>query len=238
MRNLLLFLTLSLCLLLSCLLPVSGLAEEIEKEKNIYSRHLLKLQQTYSEFRSIVFSFEQVTRSGSRSRSGRGDAVFVRLPDEGKGIMRWNYTYPDFQIILNDGQELSIYNQRDNQLIVTPAEEFNQDITFGLLTGDRELNDDFIAGPPDDRFQVSPIGGNLRAIQLLPGEPHPQIKSIQLWFDEDYLIKYLVLVDHFESITELMFSDNIINTIDAKDMKKVGEVLFLDIPQGTEIIRP
>lgn len=219
------------------------MAEEIEKkegkaEKKIYNQQLAKLQQTYSEFGSIVFSFEQVTRSGGRSRSGSGDAVFVRSPDGGTGVMRWNYTYPDFQIILNDGNELFIYTRRDNQLIVTPAEEFNRDITFGLLVGDRTLNDDFIAGPPLDRYSFSLAGVNLRAILLLPSEPHPQIKSIQLWFDENYMIRYLVLVDHFESITELMFSGNIINTIDGNDLKEMGEILFLDIPEGTEVIRP
>lgn len=237
MRNLYVFFSaLFLCIFSLNLLTAFEVAEAAERY--IHSQHLANLQKTYSEFSSIVFSFEQITRSGSRSRSGHGDAVFVRLPGEIAGIMRWNYIYPDFQIILNDGKELSIYNRRDKQMIVTPAEEFNNDITFGLFAGDRALTDDFIAGAPLERFIFFLAGVNLTAIHLLPSEPHPQIKSVQIWFDEHYLIRHLVLVDHFESITELAFSENIINSVDVNDSQEMAKILFFDISEGTEIIRP
>lgn len=209
-----------------------------ETKTDIYGQHLSKLQQAYSELSSITFSFSQVTRSGSRSRSGHGDALFVRsLDPERAGIMRWNYTYPDLQIILNDGDELFIYTQRDKQLIIMPAELLNNDITLGLFAGDKRLNDDFLAGPPEERYMFSLPGVELTAFRLLPLEPHPQIKSIQVWFDKNYLIRFLVLVDHFESITELAFSKNVINTIDVNDRQKMEKILFLDISEGTEIIR-
>ncbi len=236
MRN---FLSFTLFLLLSFLFTVPGLAAIHKDNLDIYSQHLAGLQQAYSELNSITFSFEQVTRSGSRSRSGYGDAVFVRLPGSGRtGIMRWNYTYPDSQIILNDGKELFIYTQRDNQLIVTYAEGFNNDITFGLFAGDKSLNEDFIAGQPEERYRFTLAGVNLTALRLLPSEPHPQINSIQVWFDEHHLIRHLVLVDHFESITELTFSNNAVNTIDSNDRQEMEKILFLDLPEGTEIIRP
>ncbi len=217
----------------------SGVSYSGATKTDIYGQHLSNLQQAYSELSSITFSFSQVTRSGSRSRSGHGDALFVRSLDPDRtGIMRWNYTYPDFQIILNDGEELFIYTQRDKQLIITPAEVLNNDITLGLFAGDKSLNDDFIAGPPEERYMFSLPGVDLTVFRLLPVEPHPQIKSIQVWLDENYLIRFLVFVDHFESITELAFSKNVINTIDVNDMQAMEKILFLDIPEGTEIIRP
>lgn len=238
-RNLLFFISNLFLLFLFFVVSVNaGSTHRYETETDIYGQHLSGLQQAYSELSSITFSFAQVTRSGTRSRSGQGDALFVRLPDPDRiGIMRWNYTYPDVQIILNDGEELSIYTERDNQLIITPAAMFNNDITFGLFAGDKSINDDFIAGPPEEWHMLYFYGVALTSISLIPSEPHPQIKFMQVWFDEKYLIRYLVLIDHFESITELAFFGNAINTIDVNNMQEMEKILFLDIPEDTEIIR-
>jgi len=219
-------------LLPTVLIPTSSRAQSPDLQQQ-----LLSLQKAYRNLTSLQFDFTQLTRTGLRNRTGSGNAVFVRMHDPDKpGIMRWNYTEPDPQIILNDGVKLSIYTDKDHQLIVTSAAELNADITYAFFSGSRNLSDDFIPAAPDRRYGFALPGTPLEAIRLTPRKPHPQIKGVQLWFDRDYLIHRIIIEDHFDSITELTFTNIRTDTIDAGDQKQVDAILDLDLPPDTEII--
>ncbi len=224
----------NLVLLFFIFIPFS---EICKAETPVPEQQLLQLQQSYRQLSSLSFDFDQLTRTGLRNRSGKGNAVFVRTTDPKKpGIMRWNYTVPDPQVILNDGEKLSIYTEKDRQLIVTSASELNADITYAFFSGHRNLSDDFVAVAPEGRYGFSLPQTPLTALRLIPRAPHPQIKAVQLWFDKELLIHRLILEDHFDSITELTFTNIQSNTVDAADQKQRQAILNLALPPDTEII--
>ncbi len=194
-----------------------------------------KIQGIYRDLTSLSFDFSQATRTGGRERQGAGSAVFYR-PGSKPGVMRWNYTEPDTQIILNDGNKLSIYTKQDNQVIVTSAEELQSDITYAFFAGTRNLLDDFTVKPPGNRFIFSSDDQDMQAVQLVPIQPHAQVKALHLWFDKDFLIRRLILEDHFDSITELSFTNIQLNSLPSNSPDTLTDLLQLDLPPGTEVI--
>ncbi len=198
-------------------------------------QQVAKMQDIYRDLTSLGFDFSQLTRTGGRERQGAGSAVFYR-PGNSPGVMRWNYTQPDTQIILNDGSKLSIYTKGDNQVIVTSAKELQSDITYAFFAGTRDLLDDFNAAPAGDRFIVRSAVKDLQSVQLIPKQPHSQIKALHIWFDDTFLIRRLIIEDHFDSVTELTFSNIKLNALPADSKQTLAELLKLDLPPGTEVI--
>jgi len=203
-----------------------------------------KLQNLYGGLTSLSFNFDQVTRSGGRERRGSGNAVFIKLQEkDGTGgnkntltsVMRWNYTEPDTQIIINDGQTLSIYTEKDKQLIKTSSLELESDITYAFFTGTRKLLDDFDAEPAENGLIFS-SGQQLQTILLVPKQPHNQIKSVQLWYDGNSIIHHMAIRDHFESVTELNFDNIAVNFITDINRQEIDKITTLQVPSGTEII--
>lgn len=210
-------------------------------------QRVVQLQHTYQQMRSLEFDFGQSTRTGGRLKQGAGHAVFYRAAvqaseERAKGVMRWNYTQPTEQTIVNDGETLSIHTPLDNQLIVVPAQDMESDITYGLLTGIKDLLDAFVAVPADPLFQLTDTPpAATQALQLTPRDPHPQLKRVQVWLQSDFIIRRLLMEDHFGTLTELTFNNVRINTLTPKNAQQAQELLErlmkLSVPPGTEIIR-
>ncbi|RUM35347.1 MAG: hypothetical protein DSY58_07030 [Desulfobulbus sp.] len=194
-----------------------------------------KIQNLYRSLTSLSFDFNQLTQNGGRIRKGAGNALFFR-PEGHPGVMRWNYTEPDPQVILNDGIKLSIYTKNDNQVIVTSADALQSDITYAFFVGTRNVLDDFTALPAGDRFLFNNSEKNIQAVRLEPKEPHPQIKVLHLWFDSNFYIQKLIMEDHFGSLTELTFSKIKSNTLDINSPETLSSITRLDLPPGTEVI--
>lgn len=205
-----------------------------------------KLQHLYAGLTSLTFDFQQATRTGGRERTGQGSAVFYKPQpaavdgkreqrDLPRSVMRWNYAEPDRQVIINDGKTLSIYTEKDKQLIKTPAKELEADITYAFFAGTRNLLDDFNAEPPAEEVLSSRVGA-LRSLALLPRTPHNQIKSVQIWFDEQGVIQRLLLTDHFDAETELRFSNIILNSLPPGDRQELTRIITFQPPPDTEII--
>ena len=206
-------------------------------------QRVMRLQKKYQQLRSLEFDFSQTTQSSDRVKQGAGDAIFYRPTTSGssnpvpQGIMRWNYTSPTEQTIVNDGKTLSIYTPQDKQLIISPANDLESDITYAIFTGTRSLQDEFVVAPSDALFKINvPLTG-LESVLLTPRQPHPQIKRIQLWFTTDLAIHRLLMEDHFGTMTELTFTNIRLNTLRQNDQHQVQTLLKLDIVPGTEIIR-
>ncbi|MHB8789546.1 MAG: LolA family protein [Desulfobulbaceae bacterium] len=236
---------LALCavLLLPLLLPCPLLQaeESLEPEAEAQAR---SLQHLYAGLTSLTFDFQQITRTGSRERTGQGSAVLykpVTIADKTAGrdlprsVMRWNYTEPDPQIIINDGQTLLIYTEKDKQLIKTPAKELESDITYAFFAGNRNLLDDFEAQAPAEEVLSSRVGA-LQTLLLVPRTPHNQIRSVQIWFDERGVIQRLLLADHFDAQTELLFSRIVLNSLPPDDRQQLEKIISFEPPPGTEVI--
>jgi len=232
--------------LLFAALPLTAAFTAAAADEPSPESHALALQNKYNSLISLTFGFDQLTRTGTRERSGLGDAVFYRFqpasevtpessPSATQSVMRWNYTEPDPQIIVSDGQTLSIYTEKDQQLIRTPAQELESDITYAFFSGARNLLDDFAAASGDPAYLFS-SETKLQTILLVPRQPHNQIRDVQVWFDSDGLIHHLMITDHFDSVTELHFDNIKVNGLPAGDRKTLEEIITFSVPPGTEII--
>lgn len=202
-----------------------------------------RLQKKYLQLWSLEFDFAQLTQTGGRSKPGTGNAVFYRpfTPKtdsaQAAGIMRWNYMAPTEQTIVNDGKELSIYTPQDRQLLITPARDMDADITYAIFTGTKSLLDEFEVEPADELFLLTPPPAGFEALLLIPRQPHPQIKRVQLWLSGDSTIHRLLMEDHFGALTELTFTRVRFNALPQGDAQQAKTLLDLNVAAQTEIIR-
>jgi len=191
-----------------------------------------KLQSTYEKALNLVADFKQTTamKFSSRVRQGSGTMIF-RKP----GRMRWDYRSPDYQVLISDGETISMYFEKNNQMIVSNAREYLQsDVTYSFFAGTGDILKDFDVSDPD---LVTDSMDNSFLIKLTPKSSHPHVSSIHAWISHDsFLITHLQIVDHFETVTDLFFFNILINA-DHYDSREIKEDLFLFIPPAdTEII--
>ena len=191
-----------------------------------------KLQSTYEKALNLVADFKQTTamKFSSRVRQGSGTMIF-RKP----GRMRWDYRSPDYQVLISDGETISMYFEKSNQMVVSNAREYLQsDVTYSFFAGTGDILKDFDVSDPD---LVTDSMDNSFLIKLTPKSSHPHVSSIHAWISHDsFLITHLQIVDHFETVTDLFFFNILINA-DHYDSREIKEDLFLFIPPAdTEII--
>ncbi len=198
---------------------------------------LENIQHFYRKLTSLSFDFQQITNSNGRTRKGAGNSVFYRPSATSTGIMRWDYTKPGKQIILNDGKELSIYTEKDKQLIIMSAKKIQSDITYSFFVGKRDLKKDFNLLPADHRFAGKTSAQSDITVQLIPKQPHGQIKSLHFWFDREKKIRRMIMEDHFETTTELIFNNIKFNALPADSSQTTSGLIQLNIPSDTEIMR-
>lgn len=201
-----------------------------------------QVQKKYQQIHSLQFDFSQNTQTNGRLKAGNGHAVFYRMPATKPGtgplgLMRWDYVGPVAQTIVNDGTDLSIYTPQDKQLIISPAQAMESDITYAIFTGTRSLLSEFAAAPADPGFHLNPAFVGSNAILLTPRQSHPQLKRLQIWLTGDHTIERLLMEDHFGALTELSFTNIRIDALRSGDTQQVERLRDLDIPPDTEIIR-
>ncbi|MEN8198516.1 MAG: outer membrane lipoprotein carrier protein LolA [Thermodesulfobacteriota bacterium] len=225
----------SLFLLIALPLPAS--AEDV---KDIASR----LQQRYDSIQSLSFDFVQDTRGqlSGRPKKGSGQAFFLKERDrqEGEtkkiasGKMRWNYLAPERQVLLSDGKTFSMYFESLAQMIITPAETLEQDLTYSFFTGSGNLLQDFNILAPDKTTDNSQDGSI--PIKLVPTARQSQVAAIHLWVTDDSLIRRMEILDHFDTLTVLNFTNLKVDNLDKKDVAQMKGLFTFTPPEGTEII--
>ena len=214
--------------LLSCLLftanPVSG------QDTNPFEV-AGKLQKTYANAKNIVADFNQITsmKLSPRIRQGAGKLIFLK-----PGRMRWDYMMPDYQVLISDGETISMYFEKSNQMIISNAKDYLQsDVTYSFFAGTGDIIQDFDISSPDFE-NVQP---NTHLIKLIPKTTHPQVSFMHAWITVGtFLIEHLRIVDHFETVTDLFFTKITIDG-DFYDKRKIEDDIFTFTPPAdTEII--
>jgi len=183
------------------------------------------LQETYDKTSSFTADFTQTTsmKLSRRQRKGLGSLV-IKKP----GLMRWDYQEPDHQVLVCDGEEMSMYFSSAKQMIVMSAQEYLQsDVTYAFFAGNGNVLRDFNVGPIPDDYCC----GDLPDLKLVPKKQHPQVESIYLWLDERFLISRMKISDHYGSVTDLSFTNIKINQPVTND-----RFSFVP-PPGTEIVK-
>jgi outer membrane lipoprotein carrier protein len=190
-----------------------------------------KLQKTYEQAQTVVADFNQTTamKFSSRVRQGSGTMIFQK-----PGRMRWDYMTPDNQVLISDGETISMYFEKNNQMIVSDAREYLQsDVTYSFFAGTGDILKDFEIGEPDFTNNLA----NSFLIKLIPKSSHPHVSSIHAWIANDtFLIMHLQIVDHFDTVTDLFFNNMQIDS-DHYGSRDINEGLFFfKPPANTEII--
>jgi outer membrane lipoprotein carrier protein len=227
-----------LFLLLLCTFPFS--AGAVESPQDAANR----LQMRYDKIHSLSFDFIQDTRGqlSGRPKKGRGQAFFVKSTKhdtnaEQPGRMRWNYSDPDLQVLVSDGEIFSMYFATLKQMIVSSAETLKQDLTYSFFTGSGNLLQDFnILTSEQDLNDVQGTQNHAAIIKLAPKTSQSQVASIQLWITEDSLIRRIEILDHFDTLTVLNFSNIKVNTLSPDNTALMKHLFTFTPPEGTEII--
>ena len=197
-----------------------------------------RLQHTYDSMQSLSFDFIQETKGqlSGRPKKGRGQAFFIKYPGEDNrpGKMRWNYSDPDRQVLVSDGKNFSMYFSSLAQMIVTPAEALQQELTYSFFTGSGSLFDNFRIHPPDNGVELRQ--GQTSIIKLTPKAKQSQVAAIHLWVTDDSLIQRIEILDQFDTLTVLNFSNLLVNTLDRDDEALMKRLFQFSPPEGTEVI--
>lgn len=197
-----------------------------------------QLQAAYHDIGSMSFSFSQKTSGPmtGRPKTGTGRGIYVKTAE--KPLMRWNYASPDYQVVISDGETISMYFEKLNQLIITDVDKGQTDILFSFFTASEPLNKYFTILPPhlesDLQDEPSPP---MQILQLQPLDNDTQIKTIHVWIDQNTLIRRIELIDHFDTKTTIDFADIRIDPLDPGNQEDIAERFSFTPPEGTEIIR-
>jgi len=190
-----------------------------------------KLQDTYEKALSLVADFNQTTtmKFSSRIRQGSGTMVF-RKP----GRMRWDYLTPDYQVLISDGETISMYFEKSQQMIITNAKDYlRSDVTYSFFAGTGNILKDFDVSESD----IYPETDNYYIIKMTPKSVHPQVSALYLWIAHNtFLITHMQIIDHFETVTDLFFDNIKINTDHYGNSEITNDLFLFRPPVGTEII--
>ena len=216
--------------------PLSLQAQEDETNAsameiaNSLSRHLGGLA-------SLSFSFTQTTEGqiSGRTRQAGGLAFFVKQDESTK--MRWNYETPDTQVIISDGEQLTMYFANLNQMIIAPADQLQQDVTYAFFTGETNIDEKFIIAQEIIEQDLNEVATSEAVIKLIPRSPTSQVQYIRLWVTAARHIHQIVIVDNFETITTIFLNDIQENSLTDNGKLRNRQLFTFTPPAGTEIIR-
>lgn len=218
----------------SLILPSNGLTAEDFPEAP--GTVVARLQARYDTMRSLSFVFAQSTEGQltGRPRKGSGRAYFLKTG--GLKRMRWNYDSPEQQVLVSDGKTFSMYFSNLKQMIVSPAEDIEEDMTYSFFTGSGKLAEDFSILGPNKNVVDGGDDKDLRIVQLVPKATDSQVQDIHLWITADSLIRRIEIRDQFDTRTILTISDIQDNFFDDNDEKAAAELFTFVPPEDTEII--
>jgi outer membrane lipoprotein carrier protein len=198
-----------------------------------------RLQEYYRQIDSLSFSFIQTTKGQmiGRPKTGRGTGVFARTGSGPK--MRWNYSSPDHQVLISDGETISMYFEELNQMIIAPVDQAQADILFSFFAGQNPLEERFtiIDSDPGEIETSIDSHSDVSIIQLIPKNPDSQLSGIDLYVSSDSLIRRVELVDHFDTRTTITIANVSINPFQSGTPEEINQIFVFSPPDGTEIIR-
>jgi outer membrane lipoprotein carrier protein len=196
-----------------------------------------RLQARYNRIKSLTFDFTQQTSGQLTGRGGRGNGKAYFLKTGKKSKMLWNYTAPEQQVILSDGTTLSMYFAKLKQMIITPADSLQQDLTYSFFSGAGDLENDFQVQPPDPEVgQTDTDRDSYKIIKLVPRTPRSQVSTIHLWVTADSLIQRMEIRDSFDTVTILNFSTIKVDSLVSENAQALDALFSFTPPEGTEII--
>jgi outer membrane lipoprotein carrier protein len=184
---------------------------------------LAGMEQRYSgKGFSAEFFQESMLRAMQITDTAQGRLV-VKRP----GKMRWEYTLPDEQTIISNGESLWIHRPADNQVMVGKAPDFfGQGKGAGFLSDIRLVRKSFtVKLAPSDNDAYN-------RLRLVPIQPNPEIADITLSVHKDsYQVDQIVTHNEYGDETRIVLSQYQFNL-------EPEESLFnFVIPQGIDVVQ-
>lgn len=196
-----------------------------------------RLSERLGQLSSLSFNFTQQTMDqiSGRTKQASGHAYFVK--DKDKTQMRWNYQAPDRQVIISDGKRLTMYFENLNQMIIAPADQLQQDVTYSFFTGTKDIEDEFFVSEGGQIEEDSTDLPLYDVIRLEPRSTDSQVKDIRLWVKDLKQIQRIEIVDNFETKTIINISNIEENSLTSAGKLTNTNLFSFAPPPGTEIIR-
>jgi outer membrane lipoprotein carrier protein len=187
-----------------------------------------RVQAQYERTTHLQARFRQETRlhGFDQVQTGEGQ-VWILKP----GKMRWDYTKPERQTIIANGDTLWIYVPEDRQVIRERVQATLGSRTPALfLAGEGRLTELFTVTGPSSQV---PGEDGLLQLELTPKEGLSQYAEVQLGIDPtSSLVVRVRLRDALGNLTTMRFSD-----IDTG--RAVDPTLFqFQVPPGVEVVTP
>jgi outer membrane lipoprotein carrier protein len=187
-----------------------------------------RVQSRYDRTTHLHARFQQETHlHGFDQRQTGAGQVWILKP----GMMRWDYTTPERQTIIANGDTLWIYVPEDRQAIRAHVNQSLGTRTPALfLAGQARLTELFTVVEASTQ---DPSEGGLLQLELTPKVGALPYTQVQLGIDPvSYLVRLVRLVDPLGNRTTMWFSD-----IDTEGA--VEPALFqFQVPPGVDVISP
>lgn len=180
-----------------------------------------RLQKHYQQTNSFSAKFKEVISPAGGAKREREGNVYYRKP----GLMRWEFSGEDQELIVSDGKQLYSYEPDLNQVIETPlAQAFRSSSFAAFMLGIGNVQRDFNASTP----VTSPSDG-LTHVALKPKNGGD---VVEMGLDPSTLnLRTLRLTDALGDVTDLTFSD-------FKTDAPLDDKLFAFIPPaGADIVK-
>lgn len=179
-----------------------------------------KIQHHYDATRSSSAHFrEEIAPVGGAKRI-RDGTVYFRKP----GRMRWEFTTPETETIVSDGQQLYSYEPDLNQVVESPLKQALQtNSAVGFLLGIGNIRRDFDAALPPSK----PADGRVRVLL----KPKADGLKFEIVLDPaSHDIVGFTMTDQIGDITTLSFTE-------IRDNPSLNDALFaFKAPEGTDIV--
>ncbi len=186
---------------------------------------MARLQARYDATRSFKAAFRQEIQSQALNQQlvSSGTVYYLR-----PGRMRWEFSSPDRQTVVADGETLWIHQEAQRQVVKIRLERaFRTKTPISFLIGLGKLSEDFDA-------EIRPRGPHGEIVlNLLPRARDADVGRLELWLTpETYDIVGAVVADATGGTTRWEFSGLERNVA-------LGDELFrFTVPQGVDVVVP
>lgn len=191
-------------------------------------RIVSELQARHNERVTLRAHFEEVSVNKTLNKEfrSRGE-VYLKKP----GLMRWEYSEPEGKLIVSDGEKLWVYIPDQEQVVVEKVKDlYSSSSPLLFLTGEGELREMFRIERHEGGKELPP---NLYALELEPVSPQPGMKKLILIVDcKDFLIQRSVVVDHYDNVIDIRFSQIVAD----EDIPK--RKFTFKVPKGVDVVSP
>jgi outer membrane lipoprotein carrier protein len=179
-----------------------------------------KIQHHYDATKSSSAHFhEEIAPVGGVKRIREG-TVYFRKP----GRMRWEFTTPQPETIVSDGEQLYSYEPDLNQVVESPLKQaLKTNGAVGFLLGIGNIRRDFDTALPAGK----PADGRVHVLL----KPKADSLKFELILDPaSYDIVGFTMTDQIGDVTKLSFSD-------IRDNPSLDDALFaFKAPEGADIV--